>query len=471
MNKKIKIVSFAFFALMLNSLVSSGMLRADDAPVPLAGEKPNTLQAEPSKSSDWSNHFQMTLVSQLHGSFNAPYSGQLSLKPSFEDPTSLTATLFVGHRLWKNAYAFINPEEAAGAGLSQTHGIAAFPNGEIYRVDDPSPKTNLSRLFFQQDFEMGGGKEQLEDEPNVFGDMKDMDRITLVAGKFSLNDYFDDNTYSHDPRTQFMNWGLMDTAAWDYAADTRGYTWGLFLQYRLATWSFKFATVEVPVSANGLDMDGNIVHAHGDNAEIEYRYQLGAHPGRLRLMGYMNHANMGNYRTAIAQAASSGTTPDITATRSYSTKYGSGLNWEQEITPDLGIFSRIGWNDGATETWAFTEVDSSFSLGVSLKGTRWSRVDDVFGFAVMIDGLSKDHADYLSAGGIGFIVGDGPAAGAPQVGPYLSYAPEYVLETYYLCKITRNVGLTADFQYVNNPGYNSSRGPVPIVAGRVHLEL
>ena len=447
---------------------------AKEALAPPAEEKPEAAVpavSEISEAGDWSIHFQLTAVTQFHGAFTSPYYGQLSLKPSFEDPTSVTSTVFLGHRLWKQSYLFVNPEESIGAGLSQTHGVAAFTNGEIYRVDSPSPQTNLSRLFFEQDLGLGGEKERLEDQPNQFADLKDSNRITLVAGKFSLNDYFDDNTYSHDPRTQFLNWALMDTAAWDYAADTRGYTWGFYGELRLAQWSLRFAAVEEPAVANGLEMDTDIARAHGDNAEIEYRYRVGTHLGRIRLLGYMNHANMGNYRQAIQQGAAAATTPDITATRGYSTKYGAGLNWEQQLTPDVGVFSRLGWDDGASETWAFTEADESFSQGGRLKGTYWSRPEDVFGMAVMIDGLSKDHADYLSAGGIGFILGDGPQPGSPAVGPYLSYAPEYVLEAYYLCQIIKPLGATADFQFVNNPGYNSARGPVPIFAVRLHLDI
>ena len=454
-----------FLPLIAISLVSPGS-RAENSPQKptVPAEVPQSAPTEPPTSAEadeWSHHFQLTTITQTHPAFRSPYSGPLSLKASSEAPTSFTSTLFVGHRLWKDAVVFGNPEESAGAGLSSTHGIAAFPNGEIYRVDDPNPKTNLSRLFVQQDFELGGKTEQIEDGINKFEGRKTIDRITLVLGKFSLNDYLDDNTYSHDPRTQFMNWALMDTGAWDYAADTRGYTWGLYSELHLTEWAFRFAIVQVPRTANGITMDPDFARANSEDAEVEYRYRLAEHPGKVRILGYLNHANMGNYREAIHLAAGSGNAPDITQTRKYTSKYGAALNLEQELTPDVGIFTRIGWNDGATETWAFTEIDRSFSFGASLKGSGWHRSDDVYGLALVINGLSKDHADYLRGGGLGFIVGDGA----------LNYAPEWVAETYYSYKLMKPLSLTADIQYVKNPGYNSDRGSVPVYGLRVHFEI
>ena len=410
---------------------------------------------------DWNIHFQATSITQTHSSFHSPYSGTNSINPGYEIPTSGTATLFVGHRLWKDAYVFANPEETMGGGFAQTHGIAAFPNAEIYRVSDPNPVTNLSRLFVQQDFGLGGEKEKIEDDINQFEQVKDIDRVMVVLGKFSLNDYMDQNTYSHDPRTQFMNWVLMDNGAWDYAADVRGYTWGLMTELHLTNWSYRFALVQLSQVANSLNLDGDLTHAHSENLEVEYRYQVGNHPGKIRALAYMNQAHMGDYRESINQAALTGNAPDITSTREYRTKYGFTLNLEQEITKELGVFTRLGWNDGATESWNFTEVDQSFSAGVSLKGISWHRESDVVGFAVIIDGLSKDHEDYLRAGGSGFMLGDGQ----------LNYAPEEVIETYYSYQVLKPLSLTLDLQGVNHPGYNADRGPLAVYGFRVHYEI
>jgi high affinity Mn2+ porin len=403
---------------------------------------------EENDSKNWSTHFQATTVTQVPTAFHSPYAGPNSLQTGFQIPSSLTSTLFIGHKLWQNGYIFVNPEESAGSGLSYTHGIAAFPNGEIYRVDDPKPVLNLSRFFVQQDFGFGGGKEKIDDDLNQFEAEKDIRRLTLVAGKFSLNDYLDNNAYAHDPRTQFLNWALMDNGAWDYAADVRGYTWGLFTEIHLENWSYRFALVQVPMVANGADLDGNLTQAHGENLEAEYRYQFSSHPGKVRVLGFANQAKMGSYAESLALAKSTSTTPDITATRRYRTKYGFGLNVEQELTKDLGLFARIGWNDGSTESFVFTEIDRSFSVGASLKGTSWHRSDDLFGLA-------------LIAGGMGFLLGDGN----------LNYAPEEVVELFYSYQLFKSLALSLDLQGINHPGYNSDRGPLAVYGFRVHYEI
>lgn len=405
-------------------------------------------------------HFQATTVSQLHPSFDSPYFGQNSMSGPYESRTSLTSTIFVGHKLWKDGALYVNPELTALTGLSGTHGIAAFPNGEIYRVDDPSPKLNVSRLFIEQDIGLGGESEKIEDDINQLASVKDQERVTVVAGKFSLNDYFDDNTYSHDPRTQFLNWALMDNGAWDYAADTRGYTWGLYLELHEPSWSFRVASVLEPKVANQLALDPHFLQVRGDNAEFEYRYRVhDVHPGKIRLLAYRNVAHMGLYQDAIA---ANPTAPDIISVEGPNlVKFGFGLNLEQGLTSDLGVFARAGWNNGTTETWAFTEIDRTLSAGMSLKGTSWSRPNDTVGAALIWDGLSKDHADYIAAGGYGFMIGDGA----------LNYAPEEILETYYSYQLLREVAVSGDYQFVENPGYNHDRGPVHILSLRLHYQI
>lgn len=407
---------------------------------------------------DWSLHFQATTVPQGHPGFRAEYNGANSLLSLPEFKTSLTSTLFLGRRLWKGSEAYVNPEISAGKGVSSTLGVAGFPNGEIYRVDTPSPKFNLSRLYLKQIFALSNEIEHAGAEINQLrGDMP-LRRLTLIAGKFSLNDFFDRNAFSHDPRTQFLNWALMDNGAWDYAADTRGYTWSIYLEYNQEKWSVRLATAMEPKQANKMELDSNIAHAHGDQIEIEHRYQIHTHPGAIRLLGYMNHAHMGSYVETLANPDYN---RDITLTRAYRTKYGFGLNAEQEITPDLGVFTRIGWNDGQTETWAFTEIDRTLSFGMNLKGTSWGRVEDVVGLALIINGLSSKHAEYLAAGGYGFIIGSGR----------LTYAPEQITEAFYLWKPFTHLGVTPDFQFVNHPAYNQDRGPVFFYAVRVHYEI
>jgi len=405
----------------------------------------------------WGFHVQATTVSQWHPDFSAPYSGPNSLKATSEFRTSLTSTLFAGARLWPGAEVYVNPELAAGSGFSHTLGVAGFPNGEIYRVDTPSPKVFLARLFVRQTIGLGGERERVESDQNQLAGTYDQRRLTLTLGKISLTDLFDDNTYSHDARTQFLNWALMDNGAWDYAADTRGYTWGVALEYRQAQWALRIASVMVPKRANEMSFDHDLLRARGDNAEFEYHYAVHDHPGAVRLSAYANHAHMGSYRETIDTPAFG---MDIAQSRQYRVKYGLGLNLEQSLSRDVGVFLRLGWNDGRTETWAFTEIDRTASLGISVKGAYWTRPEDTVGLAAVINGLSTDHADYLKAGGLGFIIGDGR----------LSYAPEEILETYYLWKPASWIGVTADGQFIDHPAYNKDRGPVYVAGIRLHAE-
>lgn len=406
----------------------------------------------------WSLHGQDTVVTQGHGSFTSPYSGQNSLNPGNEIRTSETGTLFLGRRLWSSGAMYVNPEISAGSGFSHTQGIAGFPNGEIYRVDTPAPKLNLARLYVVQTFGFGDEKEQIEPDKNQLASTVSARRLTVIGGKFSLSDFFDGNAYSHDPRTQFMNWSLMDNGAWDYAADTRGYTWGIYLEYNDPRWAVRFCRVLMPTVANGLELDTDTANAYGDNLEFESRHTWWEHPGKVRVLAYWNHAHMGNYANATFNPIYN---TDITQTRRYSSKWGWGLNFEQEITSDLGLFSRIGWNDGHNETWVFTEIDRTASIGVSLKPAFIGRPQDTLGAAFVINGLSSEHADYLNAGGLGFLIGDGR----------IGYAPEQILESYYLWTPFTHFGATLDYLFVNHPAYNADRGPVSVFSARLHYEI
>lgn len=411
----------------------------------------------------WNVHGQATLVPQGHGGFASPYhSAETSLLPTGELNTSFTATLYAGARAWKGAEIYLNPEIGAGTGISNSHGIAGFTNAEIYRVgDDAKPKPYLSRVFLRQTIGLGGPQENIEAGPNQIATRMDVSRVTFTLGKFSLNDMFDNNAYAHDPRTQFLNWALMDNGAWDYAADTRGYTWGVVVELNQKDWAVRLGSVMIPISANQMDLEYNLGKARGDNAELEYRYELFRRPGRVRLLGFVNQARMGKYRRAIAEAAASGTVPKIETTRDFTTKYGLGLNFQQELSDDVGAFLRLGWNDGATETWAFTEIDRALSLGVNVKGRFWGRPADTVGLAYVLNGLSDAHADYLRAGGSGFMVGDGK----------VSYALEQIVEVFYALKPLDALALSLDLQEVFNPAYNRDRGPVTVVSGRIHAEL
>lgn len=418
-----------------------------------------SAQIEPGKKAEetWSLHFQATSVTQGHPSFPADYSGLNSLTSGAETATSVTATLFAEAKVWKNGEIYMSPEILSGSGISSTLGLAGAPNGEIYRVDNPDPKFSLSRIYLKQIFGMGETKEFKTADLEQLAGFYSQKRSSVVIGKFSLVDFFDNNSYSDDPRTQFLNWSIMYNGAWDFAADTRGYTWGIVLELQEPSWAIRLGSVQVPEQANQMSLDGNLSKAHGDNLEFDYRYSVKDRPGVTRLMSYVNYAHMGNYRETLTNPSYG---MDITQDRQYRIKYGFGVNLEQEITSDLGIGLRLGWNDGATETWAFTEIDRTASLTMGLKGTSWHRQVDTLGIGAVVNGLSQDHADYLGAGGHGFIIGEGR----------LSYAPEEILEIYYLWKPVHYLGISPDFQVVNHPAYNTDRGPVVIMGTRVHLD-
>jgi len=432
-----------------------------------AQDDSDAVQAPPdsTKTSRISLHFQTTYIYQYQPAFYAKYSGQNSLKPAEDKENSVTATLFFGIRLWKGAEIYINPEIAGGSGLSGAYGLAASANGETFRVGDPAPTLYLARGMFVQTIQLGAkGNSFTQEGANEVGGNKPNNYLKLYLGKMSLGDIFDKNAYANDPRSQFMNWCLMYNGAWDYAANLRGYTYAFAAVLHQGSMTYSAALATLPVVANGEELNTDLSEEYSINAEIDKAYTLGLfkRKGNIRLLGYYNNGDMGNYAQALMHRDSAGL-PDVISTRKYgSTKTGITLNADQQIGNNAGIFLRAGWNDGKTETWAFTEADEIISAGLSLNGTSWKRKDDNIGLAVDVNGLSQYHRNYLAAGGRGFQLGDGA----------LSYANESVLELFYNYKpLSSGIWLTGDYQFVLNPGYNSVRGPVNVFSFRLHVEL
>jgi high affinity Mn2+ porin len=436
--------------LWLGWLIGLGLL-----PRIAAAEEPgfNPLSLSPT---DWSLHAQGTFVGQGRLAIRSPYEGVNSLQAQGEFKETVTMTLFVGRKLWPGGELFVSPEVTQGTGLTQTLGIAAFPDGEATRANNIVPEISLARLFLRQTINLGGEEEAVAPDLLHFAGTRQTTHLILTFGKLAAPDIFDDNRYSHDPRTQFLSWALMDNGAWDYPADTKGYTMGGVIELEAGPFSVRYGGFMEPKDANGPTFDWNLKEAWGHTVELEGRYSVASRPGVARLLGYVNRSNAGSYVAALGQNP---TAPDVTLTRTPREKYGAGLNIEQELTDDLGAFARLGWNDGHSETWAFTEIDRTVSLGLSLKGTVWSRPEDTFGVAAVESMLSYPHRHYLAAGGVGFIVGDGQ----------LNYSPEILLETYYEAKL-KWVFVTVDYQYVTNPAFNRDRGPVSIFGLRVHWE-
>ena len=414
----------------------------------------------------WSFHFQFTGVMQGHPAFNAPYSGKNSLSNQQENAFSVTSTLYLGRKLWKGASFYFNPEVAGGKGIGNTLGIAGFTNGECFRIGDPTPALYVARAYLRQYIAIGKSEKQtlLADANQLGGEKIPASCIAITVGKFSIADMYDGNSYSHDPRTQFMNWALMSNGAWDYPANTRGYTNGIVLELIQPTWVVRVSETMVPKTANGSEMDENIAKARGETIEIEKDFKIKGHQGAISILGFRNLSHAGNYENAIAKFdAGIDTTLNVNSDTVYGgMKYGFGINIEQELTKDIGLFARASWNDGKTASWVFTEIDQCASIGLSIRGRKWKRPEDVLGIAGLINGISNEHWDFLSVGGYGFIIGDGRL-------PH--YGSENIGEIYYSIAINKSLFLTADYQYVQNPAYNRDRGPVNVWGIRGHVEF
>jgi hypothetical protein len=420
---------------------------------------PLTAQNNP-PTETWNTYLQATSVAQHHGSFPALYDGPLSLVSVVEKDVSLTSTVYLGWK-WRNTQFYFNPEVAGGRGFSGTNGIANFTNGEITRVALATPKPYIARLYVTHDFGFGDEREIIASNANQLAGSRPATRFSVTVGRFALTDFFDNNRYSHDPRRQFLGWATMYNGAWDYAADARGYTWGWVHEFRTPRWSVRYGSAAEPRTANGPRFDRRILRNRADQLEGEVDITPRSHPGAIRLLHYQNRAQAGNYAEAIRLAEATGTKPDVTLTRRVGTlKYGFGVSIDQEIRENIGVFGRLGWNDGKTESFAFTAIDRLASFGVSVKGTAWGRPDDVAASAFTINGLSGVHALYLQRGGLDFLIGDGT----------LQYGPESVWESYYSARIRPGVFATLDVQHLVNPAYNQDRGPVWAESLRLHLE-
>jgi high affinity Mn2+ porin len=444
----------------MTALRKAGLTFALLLPLSLAAQSSDSPPPDPTEN--WNLYYQATSIGQHHGTFNSPYEGPLSLQDTSESDVSLTTTLFFALRLYHNTLLVFNPEIAGGRGFSHVDGLANPSNGELPRVASATPKPYLARLYLSHDFGFGDAVEHFESDENQLAGDRPMVRYTITAGRFSLSDFFDDNNYSHDPRTQFMAWGLMYNGAWDYPADTRGYTWGIVNEFHTRNWSFRYGVAAEPTVANGGRFDRRLFVDQGQTFEEERRYSLGTHPGAVRWLQYLNRTRSGSYVEAVQLAEQTGTTPSVQAIRRPGTlKYGTGISFDQEISHDLGVFSRLGWNDGKTEDFAFTAIDRIAEGGVSLKGTRWKRKDDIVATAFAAAGTSGVHAVYLAMGGLDFLIGDGK----------LNYAPEYLWESYYSARVVRGFYATFDVQHYNNLAYNHDRGPVWVESIRLHVEF
>jgi high affinity Mn2+ porin len=464
---------------MLGALsIAAAGLRAQDAPKTQAQTAPPAQADDPSTPAandpeSMLPHFkdtrfwlsgQMNFIFQTHPDFHAAYSGPNSLSPHYEKATSRVLTLYTGVRLNNSTEILVDIEEAGGAALSTGLGLAGNTDLDIVRNPLLSKTPYLGRGMIHKVFALS--EDKIENQRTFLSLFDELPRrrIEIRFGKFSMPDFLDQNSVGSDTHFQFMNWTIDNGGAWDYAADTRGYTVGFVVDYEDRNWGFRFAEGLMPKVANGIDLVWKPWQAHAENWEFELRHGVVPKKGGvIRLLAYNNHANMGIYRNAIAQFQQGlVSAPDITnhpwrITR----KYGFGVNVEQNLTRNFTAFARWGWDDGKTESFAYTEDDLTVAEGVGVNGAKWHRKQDRAGIAFVSNGIKKDHQIYLADGGKGFLLGDGK----------LNYGRENILESYYTAHIWRGIYVAPGVQYINNPGYNRDRGPVVVPTLRLHGEL
>ncbi len=405
-------------------------------------------------------HGQFTYVEQETSAFNAPYRGANSLSPRAARETT-DATLYLGARLWAGSQLWINPEIDQGFGLDNTVGVAGFPSGEAYKVGRNQPYFRLQRAFLRQEYGLGGSAQSIESSLNQLGGSRMSDRLVLTAGKFAATDVFDANQYAHDPRGDFLNWAAIDAGTFDYAADAWGYSVGAAVEWFQGRWTVRAGFFDLSTVPNSAHLDPGF-HEFQTILELERRHEIIGRPGKLLITLFDSHGRMGLLADAIRLSQTTGGPVDIKAVRAYRDRPGVDLNLEQQLTANLGLFTRAGTAAGNVEAYEFTDIDRTLAAGLSLKGARWKRGDDTIGIAAIVNEISATRQRYLDAGGLGILVGDGRL---PHPGR------EQVVEGYYNLLVIRQVQVTLDYQWVTNPAYNRDRGPVSVFAVRLHAQL
>lgn len=414
-------------------------------------------------------HGQTTYINQRYSPFNSPYQGMNSLSPNKSMSYTWSGTLFFGARLASGTDIYFNPEVVSGVPFSGLTGLGGPTDGEATRAQGAQAHFYSARAFVRQTINQEGSKVELDNDANQITQLVSSNRFVITAGQFSTLDIFDDSKYAKDPRVQFMNWGNMTYLAYDYAADARGYGWGLAGELYRDNWVFRASRMTTPSAPNVLAIDWHILNHYGDQVEVERQHFIGGLPGKVSVLAYRNRMILARYTDATAYVIANGTqgTQAIADVRnSEQIKTGIGMNAEQALTKDLGIYMRAFTSDGHTETMAFAEADSSLSIGTGINGESWGRPKDTIGLSAMLNGLSSNRRAYLQAGGISNFVGD--YASPSQT---ITYKPEQIGEAYYNALVIKNVLLGLNYQHINNPAYNAARGPVNVFSFRVHAEF
>jgi high affinity Mn2+ porin len=405
-------------------------------------------------------HGQFTYVEQDTSRFNAPYAGPNSLSPGRGAETT-DATLYLGAQLWPGAEGWINGEIDQGFGLDDTVGAAGFPSGEAYKVGKNQPYLRLPRLLVRQTLNLDGVNQAVEAAANQLGGSRSANRVVITVGKFGVTDIFDTNQYAHDPRGDFFNWAAIDAGTFDYAADAWGYTVGAAIEWYQNAWTLRGGVFDLSNVPNSAHLDPGF-HEFQSMLELEKRHDIAGRAGRVLLTVFDSRGRMGLLDDSVQLAESTGAAVDIAAVRRYRGRAGASLGLEQQLSPDLGAFARLGKAGGNVETYEFTDIDRTVSAGLSLQGTRWHRAQDTLGLAAIDNGISAARERYLNAGGLGILIGDGRLTHP---------GPEQIIETYYSFAALNFAHLSVDYQWINHPAYNRDRGPVSVVAVRVHAQF
>jgi high affinity Mn2+ porin len=415
----------------------------------------------PGIADDWAVHGQATFVDQFHPAFTSPYRGPDSLDPGNRADETIAATLFLGAHLWPGGEIWADPELDQGFGLNDTLGVAAFPNGEGYKVGSSDPYFRLQRLFMRQTIDFGGAEQKIGGGANQFEETRTADSLVITGGKISAVDIFDTNDYAHDPSKDFLNWAVIDAGAYDYAADSWGYSYGAAAELSVDWWTLRSGVFDLSKLPNAKRLETGF-RQFEIVTEGEERHTLFGHDGKLKLLAWLNRGWMGGYGDAVALAEQTGGVPSTALVRKYKSRGGVALNFQQGLTGELGMFARISYDDGSQEAYEFTEINRGLSTGISLKGAGWNRAGDTIGAAYIVSGVSDAAQRYFAAGGLGILIGDGQL-------PH--YGLENGFETYYSAQLTSWFAATADYQLIVNPAYNRDRGPVNIFGLRLHAEF
>jgi high affinity Mn2+ porin len=404
-------------------------------------------------------HGQTTLLEQYAPPFRSPYIGQHSLTPN-QGRETWDATLGVGFKLWHGAEFWFDSEIDQGFGLSATQGIAGFPSGTAFKAGTSVPYARLPKYFVRQTIDLGGEMQKTDAAFNQFAGSHTADRLVITLGKFAVTDIFDTNKYATNPRRDFMNWALINTGTFDYASDAWGYTYGAAAEWYRGDWTLRGGLFDLSKTPGKAELDPTFNQFQW-LGEVERRYELWGHPGKVAVTGFLSRGRMGSFQDAINLAQITGGPADIAAVRKYQSRTGVSVNLEQEITKELGVFARAGAANGDVEPFEVTDIDRTIAAGVSLKGKQWGRPDDTFGLAGIVNGISGVHRQFLNDGGLGILIGDGML-------PHP--APEQIIETYYAFPLLAST-VTLDYQFIVNPAYNRDRGPVSVIGARMHAEF